>query len=119
MMYKDVPSEYRVRPNGQVPLEKVLWPAEYIEQTVDLPFEGRLFPVPVAYEEVLRQSFGNYMEFPPVEQRVNKHGHTIFEPDIPYKEYVKPPVEPYSDYLAYGEKRLKQELEKEALQTDK
>lgn len=36
-------------------------------------FEGHLFPVPVGYDEVLRAEYGDYMQLPPVEQRITHH----------------------------------------------
>ena len=52
-----------------------------------LPFENMKIPVPVGYEDVLKRNFGDYMKFPPVEERGLHHAFT-FEPDIPYLEYM-------------------------------
>lgn len=38
-----------------------------------VPFEDTLLPVPEKYHEYLTQVFGDYMKFPPVEQRVGLH----------------------------------------------
>jgi len=48
------------------------------KETIRIPFEGRLFPVPAGYDNVLRHHFGNYMQLPPLEQRVGKHDVTIY-----------------------------------------
>lgn len=55
-----------------------------------VPFEMIDIPIPVNYEEMLRNMYGNYMAFPPVEKRGIWHGGILeFEPDVPYREYMK------------------------------
>ena len=44
--------------------------------------------LPSGYKELLEISYGDYMKFPPVEQRGCWHGFEAY-PDIPYKEYYK------------------------------
>lgn len=43
---------------------------------VKTPFEGRLFNIPVGYDEYLSNLYGDYMKLPPVEKRVSHH---VFE----------------------------------------
>ena len=38
-----------------------------------VPFEDGQYPIPVGYERYLRKVYGDYMQLPPVEKRVNKH----------------------------------------------
>lgn len=38
-----------------------------------VPFETDEFPIPVGYDRYLRKMYGDYMQFPPIEKRVNKH----------------------------------------------
>ncbi len=53
-----------------------------------LDFEGLLkVPVPVGYDNILTRVYGNYMEFPPIEERGKWHDGTIFNADKPYSEY--------------------------------
>ena len=42
-----------------------------------------------AMNKGLTQAYGDYMAFPPVEERGKHHGHYILEPDIPYKEFLE------------------------------
>lgn len=57
---------------------------------IELPFENILVPVPRSYDEVLRRVYGDYMGFPPVSARGKWHsGQIIFDPDVPYKDYIK------------------------------
>ena len=51
-----------------------------------MPFETITIPVPSGYDHLLKQIYGDYMQFPPIEKRQGKHD-VIFEPDIPYKKY--------------------------------
>ena len=54
-----------------------------------IPFENMMVPVTKAYDAVLSRIYGDYMSFPPPEQRGKWHeGQIHFEPDIPYKEYL-------------------------------
>jgi len=68
------------------------WPVffekeNYAEATL-LDFEFLKLPAPIGYDRVLKSLYGNdYMEYPPLEQR-RPHHNVIFEPDIPYKNYL-------------------------------
>ena len=48
-------------------------------ETVMLEFEGKQFRAPAAYDAVLRLLYGDYMEFPPEEERVLKHGFSLWK----------------------------------------
>lgn len=43
---------------------------KWFEQTILLDFEGEQFPAPVGYLELLQNQFGDFMQLPPVEQRI-------------------------------------------------
>lgn len=45
---------------------------EYME------FEGELFRIPVNYDAVLKESYGDYMQLPPEEKRVSRHTFTAY-----------------------------------------
>lgn len=52
-------------------------------------FEGLLeVPVPTGYDSILTSAYGDYMSFPPIEERGVYHGGTIFDTDKPYYEYI-------------------------------
>lgn len=53
--------------------KKVIFPKNYYENTIQLEFEGHSFTAPENYDSILRQVYGDYMEFPPIEERINKH----------------------------------------------
>lgn len=61
-----------------------------LDDIIYVDFENIKVPVPKDYDSVLRHTYGNYMEFPPVEQRGEWHeGIILFNPDIPYTEFLK------------------------------
>ena len=69
-------------------VEDTVWPARCFEGTVMLPFEDIEVPAPSGYDEHLRICYGDYMEFPPPESRVEKHAD-FMSADIPWPEALK------------------------------
>lgn len=67
-------------------LYKDMWDKDDFINTVYMPFENIEIPVPIGYDHLLKQIYGDYMEFPPLDKRQGKHD-VVFEPDIPYKQY--------------------------------
>lgn len=66
-----------------------LWYAEDFASAIEWDYEGFKFPVPIGYDRFLKIMYGDYMVFPPVEQRGLHHDGTIFNADIPYREYLE------------------------------
>ena len=62
------------------------WDAHCFDEAVYVPFEYTTLPIPKGYHEILKATYGDYMAFPPVDKRGNKHSFEC-EPDVPYKEY--------------------------------
>ena len=58
---------------------KEIFQKEYFNSTIKLEFEGRLFNCPIAYDKVLRQVYGDYMELPPMEKRISHHRYKVYE----------------------------------------
>ena len=55
-----------------------------------MPFENLQLPVPRNYEAFLTHAYGDYMKFPPVEERGKWHDNVIlFAPDVPYKKFLE------------------------------
>ena len=52
---------------------KEIFPKEWLGKGKMFPFEDIEVPLPQEYDKYLRHFFGDYMQFPPVEQRVEKH----------------------------------------------
>lgn len=43
-----------------------------------VPFEEYCFDIPAGYDEYLTSSYGNYMEYPPIEKRVSGHNYVAY-----------------------------------------
>lgn len=63
------------------------WPKHDFDETVMLSFEHLELPAPIGYDDLLTLIYGDYMQFPPEDQRVAPHGG-IVDPDRPYPEVV-------------------------------
>lgn len=62
----------------------------YLDDIVYSDFESIKVPVPENYDEILKNMYGDYMKFPPMDERGMWHQDSIiFEPDMSYKEYFK------------------------------
>lgn len=48
-------------------------PVEVFRGSVQVPFEGALFPAPIGYDTYLSRLYGDYMQLPPEEKRVSQH----------------------------------------------
>lgn len=61
-----------------------------IKEVVMMDYENTKIPVPSGYDNMLKTQYGDYMQFPPVEERGIWHGDNItYDPDTPYKEYIR------------------------------
>ena len=47
-------------------------------KTINGEFEGRMYPIPVGYEEYLTCIYGDYMKLPPKEEQVLTHGFRAY-----------------------------------------
>ena len=61
-----------------------------LSKSITLNFCGLDVPASANYEEVLRRIYGDYMKYPPAEERGRWHEDwIIFDPDVPYKEFLR------------------------------
>lgn len=65
--------------------QSCVWQAEDFQQTVMLPFEDIEIPAPAGYDRFLRETYGDYMQLPPLEQRVEPHA-VLMSADISWEE---------------------------------
>ena len=49
-----------------------------IENIEYCEFEGKEYPIPTGYDEVLRNYYGDYMQLPPVEEQIPKHSFDAY-----------------------------------------
>jgi len=65
-----------------------IWKASWFDQTIMHQFETIEIPMPFMIDERLKAQYGNYMEYPPVEQRGNWHSDVFWDPDKSYTDYI-------------------------------
>ncbi len=78
-----------VAPLTLYPLENNVFEREDFSDKIMCEFEGFSFPIPIGFGRLLKVMYGDYSILPPKEKRGVWHGGAIFEPDMPYKEYLK------------------------------
>ncbi len=54
-------------------------PKTLFDKTLYMNFENLNLPVPAGYDTYLRHIFGDYMQLPPPEQRVRRHGQPFYD----------------------------------------
>lgn len=55
-----------------------IMPSNVFSKSLKMKFEDYEFPVPVGYDTFLHNLFGDYMQLPPVEQRVTHHNYEAY-----------------------------------------
>lgn len=55
-----------------------LFSIEGLQTQTEVEFEGRKFKAPSAYDELLTNEYGDYMQLPPVEERVGHHHTEVY-----------------------------------------
>ena len=58
--------------------ERGIIPAEAFSDSIDIEFEGEMFPAPVGYDTYLRCLYGDYLPEPPVEKRKTHHNFKAY-----------------------------------------
>lgn len=53
--------------------EREIIPSTVFESTVDVEFEGMIFPAPIGYDTYLRSLYGDYLQDPPIEKQKTHH----------------------------------------------
>ena len=69
--------------------ERLTWKKEDFASSTELEFCGYRFPAPIGYDSVLRTTYGDYMELPPMESRGHWHDGHIIDLDRPYTELLQ------------------------------
>ncbi len=75
-----------------------VFPRSWFEETVELPFGEKRFPVPKEYDPVLTRLYGDYMTLPPEEDRSCKVHAVLVDLEHSYEEY-----EHYLDNMVFTE----------------
>ena len=70
------------------PFDKTHYDKKLFSESIDLQFENITVKAPRGYAEILTRLYGNYTQFPPIEDRGKWHNFT-FDPDQPYTTFKK------------------------------
>ena len=68
-------------PESSLHLEKSMW-----NETLMADLEFLKVPIPNGFDWILTDHYGNYMELPPIEARIN-HEYLELDPEVPYMDY--------------------------------
>lgn len=87
--YNDKTSKRTLMTHSDEMIQRYWCYKEDLTNPVEMPFEYMYIPVPLNADMILTNTYGNYMDYPPIEKRIyNYHENiVIFDPDISYKEY--------------------------------
>ena len=88
--YNDVKTEMGIVAVSTIsPARKLTFKWSDVLDTIDVNFYGHKIMIPRNYDSILKVTYGDYIKFPPVEERGTWHNSVIFDPDKPYTEYLK------------------------------
>ena len=71
--YNNKNLEYCFSSNDLLTCIDILYLVKDFEKSVDVKVRDSMLSAPIGYDECLKRTYGNYMELPPVEQRVPLH----------------------------------------------
>ena len=69
------------------PSKCLVYPSSVFSSAIMSEFEGFRFPIPIGYDKYLTTCYGDYMKFPPLEERGKWHETTI-DLKNPYTKYL-------------------------------
>ena len=72
---------------GASSFSKNVYPSEWFNRQVKLPFEDGQYPVPAVYDQVLTALYGDYMQVPPEKDRLCKKHAILVDLKRPYTDY--------------------------------
>ena len=84
--YNNTETDYQVM--AVAPIYDFSRTISLIDDVADvIPWQFECFevPIPVGYDRILKTFYGNYWEFPPVEQRGVWHNDLFINTEVPYK----------------------------------
>lgn len=68
---------------------KLMWKKSDLEELIEVNFYGHLLYIPKNYDAILSTTYGDYMKYPPVEERGCWHNNEIIDADVPYTNTVE------------------------------
>lgn len=87
--YNDSVTKYVVYNSNRDYFRKII-PKKYLDSYCYVDFEGKKFPAPSNYSDILNMLYGeNYMKIPPIEKQKSVHGAVIIDCNNSWKNYIK------------------------------
>ena len=77
--YSKSKGNYLVSYFGGYAIEKEIFDKIDLKETISMTFGETSILVPNGYDKYLTKVFGNYMEYPPIEERVSLHNHYFLD----------------------------------------
>lgn len=65
-----------------------IWKTSWFDTTIMHQFETIEIPMPGEIDLRLKAQYGDYMKYPPIDQRGKWHSDVLWDPDKSYKEYI-------------------------------
>ena len=88
--YNNIETDYQIMAVAPIyDFSRTISLIEDVSDVIPWQFEGFEFPIPVGYDRILKTYYGNYWEFPPVEQRGVWHNDLFINTEVPYKIFVE------------------------------
>ncbi len=87
-LFKSVAETGRVVNNSGAWLSKEIIPKEWVQNSIQMEFEGIKVNVSDKYDEWLTYVYGDYMTPPPESERIGHHYVDYFDMNKPYTEYI-------------------------------
>lgn len=60
----------------------------WFDKTISVKFEKTEVKAPFGYDDFLKATYGDYMQFPPKEKRGTWHSGALIDPERPYTDYL-------------------------------
>ena len=71
------------------PYSKNVFLSEDYDDVVSCKFENVEIPIPKGYDRILKNTYNDYHQFPPIEKRGCWHSDVLVDTDKSYKDYLK------------------------------
>lgn len=88
-MYKNETTDYSLILCAVYPYLKNVYHSEDFKEIIPCAFENLEIPIPVGYDRILCDIYGDYHQFPPIERRGDWHMGLFVDTEKSYKEYIK------------------------------
>ena len=63
---------------GGMSAKKLVFPSEWFNELMEVRFENQYYFIPKHYDEILSQVYGDYMDLPPIKERVGHHHYVAY-----------------------------------------